>query len=108
MGCPTRGDLTADAVIDPDGDDTRTLEEPVPELPTLLAGGADKPFDVDDEFGDIMSVQVEDSLDDGELVEGMLAFCNISEDVHERLGPEVLSYLIMHYISSSACRQGLN
>jgi len=85
MDCPAGGDLTADAVIDPDGDDTRMLEESVPELPTLLAG-ADKAFDVDDGFGDIVSVRVEDSLDDGELVEGTLAGCDISEDVRERLG----------------------
>jgi hypothetical protein len=86
IGCAAGGDLTTSAVVDPEGDDARTLEESVPEPPTVLLPEADKAFDVDDGIGDIVSVRIEDSLDDGELVEVPLACCDVSEDVREGLG----------------------
>lgn len=86
-GCTVDGDLTTDGVVEPErDDDARTFEESVPELPTVPLPEADKVFDVDDGIGDIVSVRVEDSLDDGELVEAPPACCDISEDVRERLG----------------------
>jgi hypothetical protein len=79
MDCVEGGDRTTDVVVGPD----RTLEESVPELPTALFS-EDRAFDVDGGIGDIVSVRVEDSLEDG--VEGPLGCCDISEGVRVRLG----------------------
>lgn len=73
-------DLTADAVVDPEGDGTKLLEESTPKLATAPLS------DVDDGTGGIVRVRVEDSLDDGEPEEGTLACCDNSEDVRERVG----------------------
>jgi hypothetical protein len=86
LDCVEDGDRTTDVVVSPEGCETRTLEESVPELLTALFS-EDKAFDVDGGTGDIVSVRVEDSLEDGELVEGpLLGCCDISEDVRVRLG----------------------
>lgn len=74
-------DLTVDAVIDPEGD-----EESAPPLATVPLPEADTAFDVDDGIEGIVSVRVEDSLEDGEPEEGVLACRDTSEDVRERLG----------------------
>lgn len=70
-------DLTVDAVDDTDGDE-RVIEESVPE--------ADTPCDVDEGIEGIMTVRVEDSLEDGEPEEGALACREMSEEVRERFG----------------------
>jgi hypothetical protein len=70
-------DLTVDAVIDTDGDES-VVEESVPEADTVC--------DVDDGIGGIVSVRVEDSLEDGEPEERALACRDVSEDVRERFG----------------------
>ncbi len=74
---PLGRDLTVDAVVDPDGYE-RVFVESVPE--------ADTACDVDDGTGGIVSVRVEDSLEDGEPEEGALACRDMSEEVRERLG----------------------
>lgn len=71
------GDLAVDAVVDPDGDE-RVFKGSVPEADTVC--------DVDDGIGGIVSVRVEDSLEDGEPEEGALACRDRSEEVRERLG----------------------
>ena len=71
------GDLTVDAVVDTDGCE-RVFEVSVPE--------ADTACDVDDGIGGIVSVRVEDSLEDGEPEEGALACRDVSEEVRERFG----------------------
>jgi hypothetical protein len=78
-------DLTANAVVDPEGDDKRVFEESVPQLLTVSLPG-DTAFDVDGGIEGIVSVRVEDSLEDGEPEEGALACRDISEEVRERLG----------------------
>jgi hypothetical protein len=70
-------DLTVDAVADTDGDE-RVVEESVPEADTVC--------DVDDGIEGIVSVRVEDSLEDGEPEEGALACRDMSEEVRERFG----------------------
>jgi hypothetical protein len=70
-------DLTVDAVVDTDRDD-RLFEESVPEAGTVC--------DVDDGIEGIVSVRVEDSLEDGEPEEGALACRDVSEEVRERFG----------------------
>lgn len=83
MDCVEGGDRTTG----PEGCDGRTLEEEsVLELPTAQFSEEDKAFEVDGGTGDIVSVRVEDSLEDGELVEGTLGCCDISEDVRVRFG----------------------
>ncbi len=82
-------DLNADGAVDPEVDDTRLFEESVAELPTALLPEADNAFDADDGVVGTMSVRVEDSLDDGELVDRPLACRDreLSEDARdERLG----------------------
>jgi hypothetical protein len=81
--CVEDGDRTTDVVVDPEGCDSRALEESVP---TTLFSEEDKAFDVDGGIGDIVRVRVEDSLEDGELVEGVLGCWDISEDVRVRFG----------------------
>jgi hypothetical protein len=76
-------DLTADAVVGPEGDDPSVFEEPVTAVPLPETDNA---FDVDDRLGSNVSVRVEDSLEEGEPEEGVLACCDISEEVRERLG----------------------
>ena len=71
------GDLTVDAVVDIDGDE-RVFEESMPEVGTVC--------DVDDGIEGIVSVPVEDSLEDGEPEEGALACRDMSEEVRERFG----------------------
>jgi hypothetical protein len=83
---PEGRDLTVDAVVDPDRDDKRLLEESVPELPTVPLPEADTAFDVDNGIEGIVSVRVEDPLEDGEPEDGALACCDISEEVRDRLG----------------------
>ena len=73
----TGRDLTVDAVVDTDGDE-RVVEESVPEADTVC--------DVDDGIEGIVSVRVEDSLEDGEPEEGALACRDTSEEVRERFG----------------------
>jgi hypothetical protein len=70
-------DLTVDAVIDTDGDES-VFEESVPEADTVC--------DVDEGIGGIVTVRVEDSLEDGDPEEGALACRDISEEVRERFG----------------------
>jgi hypothetical protein len=70
-------DLAVDAVVDTDGDD-RVFEESVPEADTVC--------DVDDGMGGIVSVRVEDSLEDGEPEEGAPVCRDVSEEVRERFG----------------------
>lgn len=70
-------DLTVDAVVGTDGDE-RVFEESVPEADTVC--------DVDDGIEGIVSVRVEDSLEDGEPEEGALACRDMSEEVRERFG----------------------
>ena len=70
-------DLTVDAAVDTDGDEG-VFEESVPEVDTVC--------DVDDGIEGIVSVRVEDSLEDGEPEEGALACRDVSEEVRERFG----------------------
>lgn len=70
-------DLTVDAVFDTGGDEG-VFEESVPETDTVC--------DVDDGIGGIVSVRVEDSLEDGEPDEGALACRDMSEEERERFG----------------------
>jgi hypothetical protein len=70
-------DLTVDAVVDTDRDEM-VFEESVPEADTIC--------DVDDGIEGIVSVRVEDSLEDGEPEEGALACRDVSEEVRERFG----------------------
>ena len=70
-------DLTVDAVVVTDGDD-KVFEESVPEADTVC--------DVDDGIEGIVSVRVEDSLEDGEPEEGVFACRDVSEEVRERFG----------------------
>jgi hypothetical protein len=81
---PEGTDLTVDAVVDPD--DKRLLEESVPELPRVPLPEADTAFDVEDGSEGIVSVRVEDPLEDGEPEDGALACCDSSEEVRDRLG----------------------
>jgi hypothetical protein len=67
-------DLTVDAVVDTDGDERVSVPE------------ADTVCDVDDGIGGIVSVRVEDSLEDGEPEEVALACRDVSEEVRERFG----------------------
>jgi hypothetical protein len=70
----TGRDLTVDAVVDTDGDERVSVPE------------ADTVCDVDDGTGGMVSVRVEDSLEDGEPEEGVLACRDVSEEVRERFG----------------------
>lgn len=70
-------DLNADGAVDPEVDETILVEESAPE--------ADNAFDADDGLVGTMSVRVEDSLDDGELVDRPPACRELSEDARERL-----------------------
>ena len=70
-------DLVVDAVADND-DDGKVFEESVPEADTVC--------DVDEGTGGIVSVRVEDSLEDGEPEERALACRDVSEEVRERFG----------------------
>ena len=71
-------DLTVDAVADTDGDEW-VFDESVPEADTVC--------DVDNGIEGIVSVRVEDSLEDGEPEEGAALACrDSSEEVRERLG----------------------
>jgi hypothetical protein len=79
-------DLTEDAVVGPEGDDPSVFEEPVTGPPTVPLPETGNTFDVDDRLGSNVSVRVEDSLEEGEPEEGVLACCDISEEVRERLG----------------------
>jgi len=77
-------DLTADAAVDPEGDETE-FEEPAPKVLIVLLPEADAAFVVEDGFEGKMSVCVEDSLEDGEL-EWLVACCETSDDVRESPG----------------------
>lgn len=76
-------DLNADGAVDPEVDDTR---ESVTEVPAVPLPEADNAFDADNGVAGTISVRVEDSLDDGELVVRSLACRELSEDARERLG----------------------
>ena len=78
-------DLTVNAAVDPEGDDKRVFEESVPQLLAVSLPG-DTAFDVDGGIEGIVSVRVEDSLEDGEPEDGALACRDTSEEVRERLG----------------------
>ena len=78
-------DLTVNAAVDPEGDDKRVFEESVPQLLAVSLAG-DTAFDVDGGIEGIVSVRVEDSLEDGEPEDGALACRDTSEEVRERLG----------------------
>jgi hypothetical protein len=79
-------DLNADGAVDPEVDGTRLFEESVVEPPTVPLPEADNAFDADNGEVGTVSVRVEDSLDDGELVDRPLACRALSEDVRVRLG----------------------
>jgi hypothetical protein len=79
-------DLIADAAVDPKEEDTAAFEESRIELPTAAFPEAAIAFDVDDGMEGFVSVRVEDSLDDGELEEGALVCCDVSDEVRERFG----------------------
>jgi hypothetical protein len=70
-------DLTVNVVVDTDGDE-RVFGESFPEADTVCG--------VDDGIEGIVSVRVEDSLEDGEPEEGPLACRDMSEEVRERFG----------------------
>ena len=71
-------DMTVDAAVDTDGDE-EVFEESVPEADTVC--------DVDHGIEGIASVRVEDSREDGEPEEGVLACRDVSsEEVRERFG----------------------
>jgi hypothetical protein len=79
------GDLNADGAVVPEADGARLLEESVVEPPTVPPPEADNAFDADSGVVGTVSVRVEDSLDDGELVDRPLACRELSEDVRVRL-----------------------
>jgi hypothetical protein len=59
---PEGRDLTVDAVVDPEWDDKKLLEESVPKLPTVPLPEVDTAFNVDDGTKEIVSVRVESPL----------------------------------------------
>ena len=78
-------DLNADGAEDPEVDGTKLFEESAVEPPTVPLPEADTVFDADNGVVGTVSVRVEDSLDDGELVDRPLACWELSEDTRERL-----------------------
>ena len=73
------GDLNADGAVDP-GTRVSVVEPPTVPLPE-----AHDAFDADNGAVGTMSVRLEDSLDDGELDDRLLACRELSEDPRERL-----------------------
>lgn len=76
-------DRNADGAVDPELERARLFEASVALVPPPEAGNA---FDADNGAVGTVSVRVEDSLDDGELVDRLLACRELSEDARERLG----------------------
>ena len=75
------GERNADGAVVPEVDVTGLFEESV-----AIAPEADNVFDADNGVAGTVSVRVEDSLDDGELVDRLLACRELSEDARDRLG----------------------